>query len=194
MVRLDDNNRVVRGVLNDFDHAVDLNKQPDFDSSLTHRTGTLPFLAIDLLNSEPPAHSSLHNLESLLYVYLWDAVQYHLGKRQRYLPKDSPEGPKDDWLQDWRSTNLQRNQRAKIGLYDSIHKYPIGDREVYSSKIRLIFFDLHSYHFHLSAKRQGIVGVANTSKFSFKFVLEEFLALDLSCSCSGSRLLSAGCV
>ncbi|KAF9071407.1 hypothetical protein BDP27DRAFT_1418981 [Rhodocollybia butyracea] len=56
----------VYGVLNDFDHAIrtDVLRSPS-----SHRTGTAPYMAIDILcTSPPPIHLYRHDLESLYYV------------------------------------------------------------------------------------------------------------------------------
>ncbi|KAK7055340.1 other 1 protein kinase [Favolaschia claudopus] len=56
------------GVLNDFDHALDFGKKSV--SASKQRTGTKPFMAIDLL-LEPPEHLYRHDLESFLYVLVF---------------------------------------------------------------------------------------------------------------------------
>jgi hypothetical protein len=56
----------VFGVLNDFDLAVHV---PVTEASSHQRTGTTPYMAIDLLEtSPPPVHLYRHDLESLVYV------------------------------------------------------------------------------------------------------------------------------
>ncbi|KAJ2916659.1 hypothetical protein MD484_g3732, partial [Candolleomyces efflorescens] len=42
------------------------------------RTGTPPFMAIDLLNEITPPHVYRHELESLFYTLLWSALHYNL--------------------------------------------------------------------------------------------------------------------
>lgn len=60
----------VCGVLNDFDHVIPAG-DPNSNSS-RQRTGTVPFMAIDILNeSPPPVHLYRHDLESLYYVLVW---------------------------------------------------------------------------------------------------------------------------
>ncbi|KAJ7243571.1 hypothetical protein B0H12DRAFT_998246, partial [Mycena haematopus] len=56
----------VYGVLNDFDFALRLKENPP--STSKHRTGTKPYMAIDLLVPHPPYHRYRHDLESFLYV------------------------------------------------------------------------------------------------------------------------------
>jgi hypothetical protein len=59
----------VCGVLNDFDLAVQLNNEPH--STSKQRTGTKPYMAIDLLVPQPPYHLYRHDLESFLYVLVF---------------------------------------------------------------------------------------------------------------------------
>lgn len=66
----------VFGVLNDWDLATPVNA---IGSSTNHRTGTGPFMALDLLGKEPPVHLYRHDLESLFYVLIWAAVHYDIG-------------------------------------------------------------------------------------------------------------------
>ncbi|KAG8727489.1 hypothetical protein FRC11_013058 [Ceratobasidium sp. 423] len=47
--------------------------------SSNHRTGTLPFMAIDLLVRDPPPHMYRHDLESFYYVLVWICAGDHLG-------------------------------------------------------------------------------------------------------------------
>ena len=69
-----DNDGQVKGVLNDWDMA-------SFRRALTaqHRTGTPPFMAIDLLMKAPPHHLYRHELESFFYILLWGALHYDLA-------------------------------------------------------------------------------------------------------------------
>ncbi|KAF9067845.1 hypothetical protein BDP27DRAFT_1295858 [Rhodocollybia butyracea] len=60
-------NGQVHGVLNDFDHAIRIG--PESTPSSRQRTGTAPYMAIDILDaSPPPIHLYRHDLESLYYV------------------------------------------------------------------------------------------------------------------------------
>ncbi|KDQ23804.1 hypothetical protein PLEOSDRAFT_162191 [Pleurotus ostreatus PC15] len=73
-------NEVV-GVLNDWD----LSTRVDVvGNSTNHRTGTGPFMALDLLGKEPPVHLYRHDLESLFYVLIWAAVHYDIGGKVPY--------------------------------------------------------------------------------------------------------------
>ncbi|OSD02307.1 hypothetical protein PYCCODRAFT_1477858 [Trametes coccinea BRFM310] len=77
-------------VLCDLDTALDL----DQDGSATvhvattprwHRTGTLPFLAIELIKGPETPHRLHHNYESLFWVVLWCAMKadYHAAGTDR---------------------------------------------------------------------------------------------------------------
>lgn len=47
--------------------------------SSNHRTGTLPFMAKDLLVRDPPPHMYRHDLESFFYVLVWICAEDQLG-------------------------------------------------------------------------------------------------------------------
>jgi serine/threonine protein kinase len=67
----------VYGVLNDMDLAVTVGVE---STSSKQRTGTKPFMAIDLLRPEPPVHMYRHDLESMFYVLVWITSRFHDGK------------------------------------------------------------------------------------------------------------------
>ncbi len=77
MYRIDDDHNVY-GVLNDMDLSSDLNDLEDLKATSLRRTGTPPFMAIDLLgkDSHQPEHIYRHDLESLFYVMLILFVGY----------------------------------------------------------------------------------------------------------------------
>jgi hypothetical protein len=69
----------IQGVLNDFDLSSIVDPNITNDSS-NQRTGTKPFMAIDLLiTSRPPKHLYRHDLESFPYVLLFLASRYQDG-------------------------------------------------------------------------------------------------------------------
>jgi hypothetical protein len=67
----------IYGVLNDLDLAVDADVK---SASSKHRTGTKPFMAIDLLRPDPPVHMYRHDLESMFYVVVWITSRFHNGE------------------------------------------------------------------------------------------------------------------
>lgn len=64
MYRLDDVGDV-HGVLNDFDMAIKYGRETG--STSNQRTGTLPYLALELIQVEDCVHRSRHDLESIMY-------------------------------------------------------------------------------------------------------------------------------
>ncbi|KAG0697954.1 hypothetical protein DFH29DRAFT_810997 [Suillus ampliporus] len=80
------------GVLNDYDLSSTQNHSP----SGRERTGTVPFMALDLLTKQAIAgeveHLYQHDAESLIWVLGWVCLRYEGGK---LLSKDRP---LDEWL------------------------------------------------------------------------------------------------
>ncbi|KAJ2920695.1 hypothetical protein H1R20_g16399, partial [Candolleomyces eurysporus] len=84
-----DPNGDVKGVLNDWDMASYIDENGlTIRSGAHHRTGTLPFMATDLLTSEGgQEHYFRHELESFVYLLVWAALHYDLQNREREDPK-----------------------------------------------------------------------------------------------------------
>ncbi|KAH6887244.1 hypothetical protein BKA70DRAFT_1203730 [Coprinopsis sp. MPI-PUGE-AT-0042] len=78
---------VLTSVLNDWDMASRLTDSAFAPKTATqNRTGTLPFMAVDLLTPTPPDHYYRHDLESFLYILLWAALRYGFNGKRRQLP------------------------------------------------------------------------------------------------------------
>jgi hypothetical protein len=69
------------GILNDFDLAK-LVKEMECGPGAKHKTGTLPFLALDLLRSWNSKHLFRHDLESFLCVIMWIVARYENGEEK----------------------------------------------------------------------------------------------------------------
>jgi serine/threonine protein kinase len=67
----------VYGVLNDLDLAISADIK---STSSKQRTGTKPFMAIDLLPPDPLVHVYRHDLESMFYVLVWITSRFHDGE------------------------------------------------------------------------------------------------------------------
>jgi serine/threonine protein kinase len=67
----------IYAVLNDFDLAVSADVK---SMSSKHRTGTKPFMAIDLIHPDPTVHMYRHDLESMFYVLVWITSRFHNGQ------------------------------------------------------------------------------------------------------------------
>ena len=73
-----------KGVVNDWDMASILNDEGEVPTSTAkHRTGTIPFMARDLLESDPPPHLYRHDLESFFYLLVWSTIHYDLKNKVR---------------------------------------------------------------------------------------------------------------
>jgi hypothetical protein len=72
-----------RGILNDFDMAMEITDGVPHTTNSHHRTGTLPFMARELLGVVNPEHLYRHDLESFFYILIWAAVHYDFRKQDR---------------------------------------------------------------------------------------------------------------
>ncbi|KAF7421119.1 hypothetical protein PC9H_011639 [Pleurotus ostreatus] len=99
----------VFGVLNDWDLATPINA---ICGTTNHRTGTGPFMALDLLDKVPAVHLYRHDLESLFYVLIWAAVHYNIGDTVPYLHQVDPE------LEKWNG-NYEDARAAKTLFYEN---------------------------------------------------------------------------
>ncbi|KAG0706679.1 hypothetical protein DFH29DRAFT_137520 [Suillus ampliporus] len=101
------------GVLNDYDLSSTQNHSP----SGRERTGTVPFMALDLLTKQAIAgeveHLYQHDAESLIWVLGWVCLRYEGGK---LLSKDRP---LDEWLRvDAIRCRKEKNDFLSSGLRD----------------------------------------------------------------------------
>ncbi|KAJ3509556.1 hypothetical protein NLJ89_g5161 [Agrocybe chaxingu] len=86
----------IHGILNDFDLASELDAEGKVTaSSANHRTGTLSFMAKDLLEDwpksvPPPTHHYRHDLESFFYILVWAMTQYTFEKDEDGNPIREP--------------------------------------------------------------------------------------------------------
>ncbi|KAF8074620.1 hypothetical protein FPV67DRAFT_589168 [Lyophyllum atratum] len=82
-----DKDSTVKGILNDWDMASYVEDNDEIKlSTATHRTGTIPFMARDLLapaGTDPPAHLYRHDLESFYYILVWAAVHYDFAHKEK---------------------------------------------------------------------------------------------------------------
>ncbi len=110
----------VCGVLNDFDHAIPVG---DADSKASRqRTGTAPYMAIDILEESPsPVHLYRHDLESLYYVLICVVC-----------PRNHPD------VQDWFSLGGRRMAVFKRVFFYRLALSPRSGFEVFSKWIKAI--------------------------------------------------------
>lgn len=125
----DENNP--KGTLIDLDLAQELEKG---SSGARHRTGTMEFMAIEVLNG-PVTHTYRHDLESFFYVFLWVVI----GSGQEGLPRNSK-------LRCWYTgtyTNIASIKRGHMTQFDDITaEFPskFEDEKELAKEIRDILF------------------------------------------------------
>ncbi|KAK0203133.1 hypothetical protein DFS33DRAFT_1262140 [Desarmillaria ectypa] len=76
-----DNEGIAVGLLSDFDNASRVDEQGDIiGSNMKQRTGTVPFMALDILKNvgTPVPHIYRHDLESFVYLLVWASVHFDL--------------------------------------------------------------------------------------------------------------------
>ena len=106
--RTDKQRRRALGILNDWDMSSRVERYPGMASvvtmvtndpsrvaeaeALNNRTGTVPFMALDLLTEDGPVpkHLYRHDLESFLWVLIWAAVHYDIPNKKNL------SGPQDE--------------------------------------------------------------------------------------------------
>ncbi|KAJ3713741.1 hypothetical protein DFJ43DRAFT_1034217, partial [Lentinula guzmanii] len=123
-----DGDDAVVGVLCDWDlsSAVDDDGVVVTSSNATHRTGTYPFLATDLLAEKPPVHLYRHDLESFFYILIWAGLHYSFdGEAAKYHVHDEVKvwmdaGRHIDARKDKKSLILGARENAKH-VFDHFH-------------------------------------------------------------------------
>ena len=121
--RLEDGS--VQGVLNDWDVAS--TSRMEFESDhMNMRTGTMPFMSIDLHQKPPPVHMERFEYESLFYVLYWICLSYSDGK---LLPEEKRHSAFKRWPR-WNSIDHNEVRDAKTGLqanemiFEHVNEFP----------------------------------------------------------------------
>lgn len=124
----------IQGVINDFDLAVYLKELSDHDTTLTHRTGTLPFLALDLLKPYNRVDAELHGLkydiESCLWVFVYDALCTPEGL-------DTTPGTYNagqQFLLPWVSSDIDKHIAHKKDLVAQLDSWEFTDIDLLTNK------------------------------------------------------------
>ncbi|KAH7090975.1 hypothetical protein BKA62DRAFT_776392 [Auriculariales sp. MPI-PUGE-AT-0066] len=113
----------VYGVLNDFDHALDISNDPQGPSS-NQRTGTLPYMAIGVHELAAGPHYYRYDLESLYYVMITFV------------------SPKDHFVDQIHRTTSEDLAYVKRGHFISKSVKPIDELAIFESwchRLRLMF-------------------------------------------------------
>jgi serine/threonine protein kinase len=96
----------IYAVLNDFDLAVSADVKT---ISSKHRTGTKPFMAIDLIHPDPTVHMYRHDLESMFYVLVWITSRFHDGQ-------EIVEPPLQEWAYSGGATLLKEKNYFLVSI------------------------------------------------------------------------------
>jgi len=137
----------IRGYLIDFDLA----SLAGCDSHNLDRTGTMPFMALELLESVGPGqapvlHTYAHDAEAVCWVMVWLGVQYAAGKRVGYS------------FEDWEMVDAVTCYQKKLNFgLGNLHLHPFTKpNELLQEPIRDILgkFLIHRTH-HLLKRLTG---------------------------------------
>jgi hypothetical protein len=94
------------GILSDWDLASLIDElNAVIPSNAQHRTGTIPFMSISLLNGSPP-HKYCHDLESFFYILVWAAVHFDLRKKRCLSPSPT--------FKKWNNPDLLEASQPKV--------------------------------------------------------------------------------
>ena len=110
MFKRDADSNSAKGVVNDWDMASHLGDKGEvLTSTARHRTGTLPFMACDLLVNKPPVNIYRHDLESFFYILIWAAVHFDIKNKKRL--------PTHPDLQEWDDDSIKIVGGAKAWFF-----------------------------------------------------------------------------
>ncbi|TFY56161.1 hypothetical protein EVG20_g9035 [Dentipellis fragilis] len=93
------------GILNDWDLCEEVDTDPkNHTATSRHRTGTLPFMAMELLSDKPPIHRYRHDLESFFWILIWAVYHFELNGKER-----RPNDLVNSWMQGtWKEMALAK--------------------------------------------------------------------------------------
>ncbi|KAJ1843843.1 hypothetical protein LPJ73_005356, partial [Coemansia sp. RSA 2703] len=124
----------LKGLLIDFDHAINLDRASD--NGHKERTGTGPFMSVNNLEKNDNPRSRLDDCESVLYILSWIAT-FGLKKSIGINPKIVPNSPIKSWdIGAW--TDIARHKRKHLdtdtafeAITDDFHEGLDGDEALY---------------------------------------------------------------
>ncbi|KDQ15332.1 hypothetical protein BOTBODRAFT_298492 [Botryobasidium botryosum FD-172 SS1] len=120
----------IRGVLGDFDLSSDLETKPTYSPHLLHRTGTTPFLAREMfVKHDYVPHLLRHDIESAIYVLIWDAVCRASSKNG---------GPNNAVLLLWLDPNTSSVAKGSLMDYLAGDDIPLAELEPIRRPLRQV--------------------------------------------------------
>lgn len=113
------------GLLNDFDLSTYMSEESKTPTS-NQRTGNLSFMALDLLDDDPPPHMYRHDLESQVYVLIYITTCYANGQHVEGAPYA-------EWNEVGRTgQRKQKNDLQRAKLKSTASYQPLMSRWIYS--------------------------------------------------------------
>ncbi|THU91824.1 hypothetical protein K435DRAFT_673302 [Dendrothele bispora CBS 962.96] len=98
-----------KGILNDWDLAAKVDENGDIPiSQRCFRTGTKPFLSLDLLQTPSPPHHYRHDLESFFWILIWAALHYELNGKKTAKRKEI--------ISRWCDGSFEEARQAKVAF------------------------------------------------------------------------------
>ena len=147
----------IQGVLNDWDVASTSHTESDSEH-MNMRTGTMPFMSIDLHQHPPPVHMERFEYESLFYVLYWICLSYSDGK---LLPEEKRHSNFADWPI-WNTDNYKVVLNSKTGLqrndkiFENVDEFPAMYRPLVQTwLVRLQVQFNEGYHVRYMSKVPG---------------------------------------
>ncbi|KAG6917057.1 hypothetical protein DXG01_004029 [Tephrocybe rancida] len=110
-------NGTKQGILNDWDMASFVDENDGIQlSTATHRTGTVPFMAMDLLvDNFPPPHLYRHDLESFFYILVWSAVHHDFTNKTRLCTNPA--------LEEWNAEKFLTAANHKNAVFTKVDNF-----------------------------------------------------------------------
>jgi len=132
----------IRGYLIDFDLAGLAGREP----ANLDRTGTMPFMALELLHSvvrkAPITHTYDHDAEAVCWVVLWLGVQYEDGERVTRS------------FREWEMVNAKTCYQEKRTVLEDLHLYAFTEaNKVLQEPIRDILDKFDTLYFQKRKNR-----------------------------------------
>ena len=150
-----------RGFMIDLDLAKVIGSE---GSGAMHRTGTMEFMAIEVLRRSEP-HSYRHDLESFLYVLIWICVIYESTGDPHYILDHQNKKCSPQVLEGWSRADAARVKYAQMyeefSFQEILDEFSDGFRELESMirEIRQVLFQSQwERGFAGSEEEQGQLG------------------------------------